>query len=70
MEVPAIARALGMTRSTVGLILRRQGLAKLSALDPKIPVVRYDRIARLTCHWFVIQRRLEPRRVLRGIARS
>lgn len=24
---------------------------------------------RVTCHWFVIERRIEPRRVLRGIAR-
>ncbi|WP_026304620.1 IS481 family transposase [Kaistia granuli] len=43
MTGPAIARALDMARSTVGLILRRLGLGKLSALDPKIPVVRYER---------------------------
>ena len=42
---PAIAQALGLARSTVGLILRRLGLGKLSALDPEIPVVRYERAA-------------------------
>src|ERR1700743_2139250 len=31
MTGPAIARALGMARSTVGLILRRLGLGKLAA---------------------------------------
>ncbi len=35
MTGPAIAKALGLARSTVGLILRRLGLSKLSALDPK-----------------------------------
>jgi transposase InsO family protein len=40
---PAIAQALGMARSTVGLILRRLGLGRLSALDPKVPIVRYER---------------------------
>jgi transposase InsO family protein len=40
---PAIARLLGMARSTVGAILRRRGLGKLAALDPKPPVVRYER---------------------------
>lgn len=43
MTGPAIAKALDMARSTVGLILRRLGLGKLSALDPKVPVVRYER---------------------------
>jgi transposase InsO family protein len=42
---PAIARALGMARSTVGAILRRLGLGKLKALDPKPPVVRYEKAA-------------------------
>jgi transposase InsO family protein len=42
MTGPAIARALGMARSTVGLILRRMGLGKLAALEPKVPVVRYE----------------------------
>jgi transposase InsO family protein len=40
---PAIARALGMARSTVGAILRRLGLGKLKALDPRPAVVRYER---------------------------
>lgn len=40
---PAIARLLEMARSTVGAILRRLGLGKLAALDPKPPVVRYER---------------------------
>jgi len=42
---PAIARTLGMPRSTVGAILRRLGLGKLSALDPKVPIIRYERAA-------------------------
>lgn len=45
MTGPAIAKALGMARSTVGLILRRLGLGKLSALDPKVPIIRYERAA-------------------------
>jgi transposase InsO family protein len=45
MTGPAIAGMLGMARSTVGLILRRIGLGKLAALDPKVPVVRYERAA-------------------------
>ena len=40
---PAIARELGMPISTVGGVLRRLGLGKLAALDPKPPVVRYER---------------------------
>ncbi len=40
---PASARQLGMPVSTVGGILRRLGLGKLSALEPKPPVVRYQR---------------------------
>jgi len=43
MTGPAIAAALGMARSTVGLILRRLGLGKLEALDPRPPVIRYER---------------------------
>jgi len=43
MTGPAIARALGMARSTVGLVLRRLGLGKLKNLDPKPPVIRYER---------------------------
>jgi transposase InsO family protein len=45
MTGPAIAQALGLARSTVGLILRRLGLGRLSALDPKVPIVRYERAA-------------------------
>jgi transposase len=43
MSGPQIARALGMARSTVGLLLRRLGLGKLAALDPKPPAVRYEK---------------------------
>lgn len=41
----AIARTLGLARSTVGAVLRRIGLGKLSALEPKVPVIRYERDA-------------------------
>jgi transposase InsO family protein len=40
---PAIAQALGMARSTVGAVLRRLGLGRLSDLEPKPAVVRYER---------------------------
>ena len=40
---PAIARQLGMPVSTVGKVLRRLGLGKLAALEPKPPTVRYQR---------------------------
>jgi transposase InsO family protein len=40
---PAIARRLGQPVSTVGLVLRRGGLGRLAALDPKPPVVRYQK---------------------------
>jgi leucine-zipper of insertion element IS481 len=40
---PAIARALGMARSTVGLMLRRLGLNRLALLEPKPAVIRYER---------------------------
>ena len=43
MTGPAIARALAMPRSTVGAVLRRLGLGKLSALEPKPAVIRYER---------------------------
>lgn len=43
MTGPQIARALGMARSTVGAVLRRLGLGRLSSLDPKPPVIRYQR---------------------------
>ena len=39
----AIADRLEMAISTVGCILRRLGLGRLSALEPKEPVVRYER---------------------------
>ena len=39
----AIAGRLGLKRSTVGGLLRRMGLGRLAALDPKPPVVRYER---------------------------
>ena len=42
---PAIALRLGMARSTVGLILRRLGLGRLAALEPKPPQNRYERAA-------------------------
>ena len=42
---PVIAVRLGMARSTVGLILRRLGLGKLKALEPRPPANRYERSA-------------------------
>jgi transposase-like protein len=39
----AIARELGLARSTVGAILRRHGLGRLRSLDPKPKIVRYER---------------------------
>lgn len=40
---PAIARALGMAASTVGLVLRRLGLNHLARLEARPPVIRYER---------------------------
>ena len=40
---PAIARALGMARSSVGLVLRRLGLNRLALLEPRPAVIRYER---------------------------
>jgi transposase InsO family protein len=40
---PAIARMLGLARSTVGLVLRRLGLNRLALLEPRPPVIRYER---------------------------
>jgi len=40
---PAIARRLGRPVSTVGVALRRLGLGRLRSLDPRIPVMRYER---------------------------
>ena len=45
MTGPQIARRLGLPRSTVGAILRRLGLGRLSALDPRPPAIRYERAA-------------------------
>ena len=45
MSGPQIARALGMARSTVGLLLRRLGLGRLSRLDPRPAAVRYEKAA-------------------------
>jgi transposase InsO family protein len=42
---PQIARQLAKPLSTVGAILRRLGLGRLSALDPKPPAIRYERAA-------------------------
>lgn len=38
-----IAQRVGLALSTVGGILRRLGLGRLSALEPREPVVRYER---------------------------
>jgi transposase InsO family protein len=40
---PVIARQLGRPLSTIGVVLRRRGLGRLAALDPKPPIVRYER---------------------------
>jgi transposase InsO family protein len=37
-----IAQALGVSKSTVGRVLRRAGLSLLSALEPVEPLVRYE----------------------------
>jgi len=42
---PQIAMELGMPVSTVGAWLRRLGLGKLSALEPRAPTIRYERAA-------------------------
>ncbi len=42
---PAIARALGMARSAVSLILRRLSLNRLTLLEPKPPLIRSVRIS-------------------------
>jgi hypothetical protein len=43
MTGPAIASALGLARSTVGLVLRRLGLGRLAKLEQKRPDNRYER---------------------------
>lgn len=40
---PAIARRLLRPLSTIGLVLRRAGLGRLAALDPKPAIIRYQR---------------------------
>ena len=45
MTGPAIAKALGMSRSTVGAVLRRLGMGKLRSLEPKPEAIRYERAA-------------------------
>ena len=40
---PAIARRLGRPVSTVGLVLHRRGLGRLAALEPRLPVIRYQK---------------------------
>jgi transposase len=40
---PAIARQLGLPVSTVGVVLRRLGLNRLRNLEPKVPVIRYEK---------------------------
>jgi transposase InsO family protein len=40
---PAIARKLGRPVATIGVVLRRRGLGRLEALDPKPAAVRYQR---------------------------
>ena len=40
---PAIARRLGRPVSTIGVVLRRRGLGRLAALEPRPPVIRYQR---------------------------
>jgi len=40
---PAIARQLLRPVSTVGAVLRRLGLGRLQVLDPKPPLIRYER---------------------------
>jgi hypothetical protein len=39
---PSIARRLGRPVSTVGKALRRMGLGRLAALDPRPPAIRYE----------------------------
>ncbi len=43
LSSPVIARRLGRPVSTIGQVLRRRGLGRLSALDPRPPILRYER---------------------------
>jgi transposase InsO family protein len=40
---PAIARRLSRPVSTIGVVLRRRGLSRLAALEPRQPILRYER---------------------------
>jgi transposase InsO family protein len=43
LSAPAIARQLGRPVSSVGVVLRRLGLGRLTALDPPRQIIRYER---------------------------
>jgi transposase InsO family protein len=43
MTGPAIARRLGRPLSTIGVVLRRRGLGRLRVLEPRPPILRYER---------------------------
>jgi transposase InsO family protein len=43
MTGPAIARRLRRPVSTIGVVLRRRGLGRLTAVDPRPPIIRYQR---------------------------
>lgn len=43
LSAPAIARMTGIARSTVGNVLRRQGLGRLKPIEEKPPIRRYER---------------------------
>ena len=43
MSGQVIADRLALPRSTVGTVLRKLGLGRLNALDPRPPVIRYER---------------------------
>ena len=43
MTIVRIAKEVGVSRSTVGRVLAKAGLSKLSDLDAEAPVVRYER---------------------------
>lgn len=43
---PAIATRLQIPLATVGVVLRRLGLNRLRALEPRVPIVRYEKPGR------------------------
>jgi len=43
MTGPAIARRLRRPLSTIGAVLRRQGLGCLASIEPRPPILRYER---------------------------